>query len=243
MKKIKFLSRKLKTFTFNDIFLLAETPKEELQEKLNKLVEENVLKKTAHGYIYCEFDYLPQSTLQTVKKEPVTIVKNDDFVKFAQKDYGNMKSLTLEELNEIPEYNRKKYIKFFELLKLTRGLYGKQLINFVKEYNKNNPNDKTSHQTIYGKRNKYAKFGPNSLVAKYGKPRKLYYPDMEKYYSVFKKYYFTPEKLNIEDCRKLTAQALNIPLNNFPSQITLRRRLLKDYTIVEMKNIRNSLCF
>ena len=116
MKKIKFLSRKLKTFTFNDIFLLAETPKEELQEKLNKLVKENVLKKTAQCYIYCEFDYIPEPIVQTVKKESVTIEKNDDFAKFAQKDYGNMKSLTLEELNEIPEYNRKKYIKFFGII-------------------------------------------------------------------------------------------------------------------------------
>ncbi len=31
MKKIRYLSRKLKAFTFEDIFLLAETPKEKLQ--------------------------------------------------------------------------------------------------------------------------------------------------------------------------------------------------------------------
>lgn len=55
MKKVKFLARKLKAFSFNDIFSLAEMPREELQEKLNKLVEENILKNTAQGYIYCEF--------------------------------------------------------------------------------------------------------------------------------------------------------------------------------------------
>lgn len=30
MKKVKFLARKLKAFSFNDIFSLAELPREEL---------------------------------------------------------------------------------------------------------------------------------------------------------------------------------------------------------------------
>lgn len=70
-----------------------------------------------------------------------------------------MKSLTIEELNEIPEYNRKKYIKFFGLLKLTRGLYGKQLVEFISEYNKQNPDDKISYANIIRKRNLYVRYG------------------------------------------------------------------------------------
>ena len=236
MKKVKFLARKLKAFSFNDIFSLAELPKEELQEKLDKLVEENILKKTTQGYIYCEFDYIPPPTAPTVKGEAVTFVRDDDYVKFSENNYGKMKSLTVEELNEIPEYNRKKYIKFFGLLKLTRGLYGKQLVEFIREYNKQNPDDKTSYANIIRKRNLYVRYGPEALVAKFGKPRKLYYPDMEKYY-------FSPKKLNIEDCRQLTAKELHIPLDKFPHRITFRRRLLKDYTTIEMKNKRNFLCF
>lgn len=243
MKKVKFLARKLKAFSFNDIFSLAEMPREELQEKLNKLVEENILKNTAQGYIYCEFDYIPPPTVPTVKGETVTFVRDDDYVKFSENNYGKMKSLTVEELNEIPEYNRKKYIKFFGLLKLTRGLYGKQLVEFIREYNKQNPDDKTSYANIIRKRNIYVRYGPEALVAKFGEPRKLYYPDMEKYYMVFKKYYFSPKKLNIEACRQLTAKELHIPLEQFPHRITFRRRLLKDYTTIEIKNKRNFLCF
>lgn len=243
MKKVKFLARKLKAFSFNDIFSLAEMPREELQEKLNKLIEENILKNTAQGYIYCEFDYIPPPTAPTVKGEAVTFVRDDDYVKFSENNYGKMKSLTVEELNEIPEYNSKKYIKFFGLLKLTRGLYGKQLVEFIREYNKQNPDDKTSYANIIRKRNLYVRYGPEALVAKFGKPRKLYYPDMEKYYMVFKKYYFSPKKLNIEACRQLTAKELHIPLEQFPHRITFRRRLLKDYTTIEIKNKRNFLCF
>lgn len=243
MKKIKFLVRKLKTFTFNDIFLMAEIPKEELQEKLNKLIEENILKRTTQGYIYCDFDYMPPPTAPTVKGESITFVEDEDYVKFSENDYCKMKSLSFDELENIPEYNRKKYVKFFSLLELTRSLYGKQLVGFIKEYNKQNPDDKTSYATIIRKRNLYAKFGPKALVAKFGKPRKLYYPDMEKYYALFKKYYFSPQKLNAETCRQLTAKELNIPLDKFPHRITFRRRLLKDYTTIEMKNKRNFLCF
>ena len=243
MKKVKFLARKLKAFSFNDIFSLAELQKAEMQEKLDNLVDENILKKTAQGYIYCEFDYVPPPTAPTVKGEAVTFVRDDDYVKFSENDYGKMKSLSLEELGNIPEYNRKKYTKFFGLLKLTRGLYGKQLVEFIKEYNKQNPDDKTSYANIIRKRNLYVKYGPEALVAKFGKPRKLYYPDMEKYYAIFKKYYFSPKKLNIEDCRQLTAKELHIPLDKFPHRITFRRRLLTDYTTIEMKNKRNFLCF
>lgn len=45
MKKVKFLARKLKAFSFNDIFSLAEMPREELQEKLDKLVEKKYFEK------------------------------------------------------------------------------------------------------------------------------------------------------------------------------------------------------
>ena len=115
MKKVKFLARKLKAFSFNDIFSLAELPKEELQEKLDKLVEENILKKTTQGYIYCEFDYVPPPTAPTVKGEAVTFVRDDDYVKFSENDYGKMKSLSLAELGNIPEYNRKNSLDYLNL--------------------------------------------------------------------------------------------------------------------------------
>lgn len=117
------------------------------------------MKNTAQGYIYCEFDYIPPPTAPTVKGEAVTFVRDDDYVKFSENNYGKMKSLTIEELNEIPEYNRKKYIKFFGLLKLTRGLYGKQLVEFISEYNKQNPDDKISYANIIRKRNLYVRYG------------------------------------------------------------------------------------
>lgn len=54
MEKIIYLSKKLKAFTFNEIYLLAEMEKEKLEKCLNELVENGTLKQDAQGYIYVE---------------------------------------------------------------------------------------------------------------------------------------------------------------------------------------------
>lgn len=54
MTKIKYLARKLKAFTFNEIFILAEMEAVQLKKTLDKLVEELVLKQDTQGYIYIE---------------------------------------------------------------------------------------------------------------------------------------------------------------------------------------------
>ena len=45
MEKIIYLSKKLKAFTFDEIFLLAEMEKENLEKCLNELVEDETLKQ------------------------------------------------------------------------------------------------------------------------------------------------------------------------------------------------------
>ncbi len=52
MDKIIYLARKLKTFDFDEIFLLAEIPKQTLMKYLEELVETGELKKLKTGYVY-----------------------------------------------------------------------------------------------------------------------------------------------------------------------------------------------
>ena len=52
MEKIIYLARKLKAFTFDEIYMLAEIPKEELKLILEKLVSENTLKEDTQGYLF-----------------------------------------------------------------------------------------------------------------------------------------------------------------------------------------------
>ncbi|MCI5823731.1 MAG: hypothetical protein MRZ90_02205 [Candidatus Gastranaerophilales bacterium] len=49
MEKIIYLSKKLKAFTFDEIFLLAEIEKENLEKCLNELVEDETLKQDVNS--------------------------------------------------------------------------------------------------------------------------------------------------------------------------------------------------
>lgn len=159
MKKIRYLSRKLKAFTFEDIFLLAETPKEILLSILQELVDEGTLKKTNQEFVCCEFKQTPPPTEPVVKNTITKCIRHEDFVKFAEIDTPNTKNLTSQELEEIPEYNRKKRDKYLHLLKITNGLHGKKLMEFIAEYNKLNPQNRTSYANLIRKRNAYVRYG------------------------------------------------------------------------------------
>lgn len=243
MKKIRYLSRKLKAFTFEDIFLLAETPKEKLQSALQELIDEGVLKKTSQGYVFCEFKQIPPPTEPVVRNTATRFIQDEDFVKFTEINTPNIKNLTSQELEEIPEYNRKKRDKYLHLLKITNGLHGKKLMEFIDEYNQLNLSNRTSYANLIRKRNAYVRYGDIALISKFGTPRKVYYPDMEEYYAIFKKFYLSNYGISFEECRKNVAKIFQIPLEKFPSSMTFRRRLCKDFSKDEVRNIRNRLCF
>ena len=188
MKKIRYLSRKLKAFTFEDILLLAETPKEKLQNALQELIEEGLLKKTNQGFVFCELKQIPPPTEPVVKNTETRFIQDEDFVKFVEIATHNIKNLISQELEEIPEYNRKKRDKYLHLLKITNGLHGKKLMEFIDEYDQLKPSNRTSYANLIRKRNAYVRYGDVALISKFGTPRKSYYPDMEEYYAIFKKF-------------------------------------------------------
>lgn len=206
MKKIRYLSRKLKAFTFEDIFLLAETPKEKLQSTLQELIDEGVLKKTNQGYVFCEFKQIPLPTEPVVRNTATRFIQDKDFVKFVEINTPNIKNLTSKELEEIPEYNRKKRDKYLHLLKITNGLHGKKLMKFIDEYNQLNPSNRTSYANLIRKRNAYVRYGDVALISNFGTPRKSYYPDMEEYYAIFKKFYLANYGISIRKSRENTAK-------------------------------------
>ena len=117
-KKICYLSRKLKAFTFEELYVLAETPKDELKQILQTMVKENILKKTSHGYVYCEFDYVPSPAKPEVKAETVKFVRDNDFIKFKTKsiipDYTPARNLSPEELEKIPIETLRKLEKYYD---------------------------------------------------------------------------------------------------------------------------------
>ncbi len=114
-------------------------------------------------------------------------------------------------MEEIPEYNRKKRDKYLYLLKITRGLHGKKLMEFIDEYNKLNHSNRTSYANLIRKRNAYVRYGDVALISKFGTPRKPYYPDMEDYYAIFKKFYLSNYGISFEECRKMSQKYFRFP--------------------------------
>ena len=92
MEKIIYLARKLKVFTFNDIFLLAETSKEELKNSLQKLVKEGVLKNTNQGFIFGKFKQIPPPAEPAVKSAKTRFINEKDFIKFDEVTIPDIKN-------------------------------------------------------------------------------------------------------------------------------------------------------
>ena len=93
MEKIIYLSKKLKAFTFNEIYLLAEMEKEKLEKCLNESVENGTLKQDAQGYIYIE-------RIQTVIKD---IIKGSSIKKQKAEKFGIFIP-SLQEANKVSFY-------------------------------------------------------------------------------------------------------------------------------------------
>ncbi len=77
MEKIIYLSKKLKAFTFDEIFLLAEMEKESLEKCLNELVENGTLKQDTQGYIYVE--HIPTIIKDIIKSSNTKKQKTENF--------------------------------------------------------------------------------------------------------------------------------------------------------------------
>lgn len=73
MEKIIYFARKLKSFSFDDIFLLAEISKEKLKIILDELVEKGLLKKLSTGYIFIE------QNINSKKVKKITQNKKEDY--------------------------------------------------------------------------------------------------------------------------------------------------------------------
>ena len=84
MEKIIYLARKLKAFTFDEIYMLAEMSKEELNLILEKLVSENILKEDAQGYLFIKGldNWRPKGSVRT---KP--FVESAEYEKFKQESF------------------------------------------------------------------------------------------------------------------------------------------------------------
>lgn len=122
MEKIIYLSKKLKAFTFDEIFLLAEMEKESLEKCLNELIENETLKQDTQGYIYVE--HIPTMIKDIIQSSNTKKQKTEKFGIF------------------IPTLNKFDKIEFSELVT-------DFLINYTKKFC--SPSTLRNYQSIFNK--------------------------------------------------------------------------------------------
>lgn len=150
---------------------------------------------------------------------------------------GTFSDITEEEKNDIaraayeaaPEYNRKKFDKYINILEASKGLKGAQLKSFIEKWNELNPDMKTSYRRVLDARKQVDENGTVALLGEYGKSKGATKVD-EYYYQFFEKMYLTESKVPAHACWVAAlgyAQQIDnsITADDFPSAITFLRLL------------------
>ena len=116
MKKIIYLARKLKAFTFDEIFMLAEIPKEELSSMLEQLISENVLKEDSQGYLFIKGldNWRPKGSIRT---KP--FVEGSEYDKFKQQKPKDKSKKSEKDKNYglfVPHNDLSENLSFYEII-------------------------------------------------------------------------------------------------------------------------------
>jgi predicted transposase YbfD/YdcC len=208
-QKLWNVSRKLKNFTLDDILIISGINEEKVIIYLELFVRNKLLMKNNGNFVVTE-DKL------------VILPESDD-----------------EEYFLSPEWAKKQANKYLTVIKYARGLKGKELRAFIKEWNENNPEFKTSYQSVQIARRTLYKEGRMGLLAKYGKSKgKTSVKD--EYFEMFKELYLTVLKPSMKTCAKEVKEHFGIKNNEFfPSPISFLRRLKREMTQREIDYARN----
>ena len=116
MKKIVYLARKLKAFTFDEIFMLAEMPKEEISSILEQLISENVIKEDSQGYLFIKGldDWRPKGSIRT---KP--FVEGSEYDKFKQQKPKDKTKKSEKDKNYglfVPHNDLSENLSFYEII-------------------------------------------------------------------------------------------------------------------------------
>lgn len=116
MEKIVYLARKLKAFTFDEIFMLAEIPKEEISSILEQLISENVIKEDSQGYLFINGldDWRPKGSIRT---KP--FVEGSEYDKFKQQKPKDKTKKSEKDKNYglfVPHNDLSENLSFYEII-------------------------------------------------------------------------------------------------------------------------------
>jgi len=224
----------LKSFTIEDLELITGFDEPEILETLKELP----VKSSGNIYTF-EKPILPKSE---IRKEKIRLQKE----KQQETKVLKLLQFTEEELriyNSAPENARKKGDKYLRIIKLTHGATGKRLIDFIRYWNNQYPELKTSTSSVMKARKKLHEEGLLSLLTKYSTHNKGKTCVREDMYSRFKDLYLHESCPSMSSCyEKVRQEFLNsIEEWKFPSYVSFRKRLKDEFTQREIDSLRKKL--
>lgn len=243
---VKLLKRQTRS-KFDELLILSEIGEIELEKILKELISEEVIKKVDNEYVY----RLPLISSVYEKKQKKNKSQKYNSIKrelrsfsteIPKKEIVFRDEKEIEQFNAIPEYAKKFVFKYLSAMKAAGGLGGKALQLFLKNFTEHNPDYKVSYTSFMRVKKDYARYGIAGVVPDYGNRTPLATTDEE--YATFKKLYLTPDSRSLASCLKIMKEKgvfgdrLIIPTEN-----TFKRRLLKDFSVEEIKQIRTKHIF
>ena len=141
------------------------------------------------------------------------------------------KTETSLKYSNVPNWAKQQAQKYLPILKEADRLKGKELKEFIQNWNLNNPNLTTSYASVIRMRNRYVEEGLSGLISRYGtNSKKSTVSDV--YFDYFKKLYLKEGGPSIRSCWELTfGHAILedcIDKTKFPSHMSFARRLYKE---------------
>ena len=207
--KLWNIARKLKTFTLDEIVIISGINEEKVLIYLEVLLRIGQIKRNQSGYV----------------------VLNDK--------YRVPEETEDEQFFLSPEWAKKQATKYLMIIKAARGFKGKMLRKFVKDWNEENPDFKTSYQSIQRARQILYKEGRMGLLAKYGKTKGIT-SVKDEHFQLFKELYLTVLKPSMKACTREVKEHFGIKDNeSFPSPISFLRRLKREMAQSEIDYARN----
>jgi hypothetical protein len=242
-EKILILAKKMSKIYKDELLIIFDEDKSEIENDLQELINEGDLQEIGNDVF--AFVRKNEGIVKNIDSEKLYQVKIPDFddqkgfsIKVDDENF-------LEKYNDAPYWIKKKAYKYLKLLKETECLLGKKLDEFVKNWNCENYDLKTTSSAIYKIRKIIKNYGSEGLLVYACHHKRTGGMIDQELYSIFKDLYLKYNGPSLRECVEKVKEEYfknnpSIPEDEFPANYIFLNRLKKEYTNPEIDNIRNS---
>ena len=150
---------------------------------------------------------------------------------FAQDKYLGETEINIK-YSEVPSWKKLQAEKYVRILEASKGLKGKELKDFIDNWNNNDEEEfTTSYPSLIRMRRRYFRYGVAGLISRHGE-HLTGSSVSDKYFEYFKSLYLVEGAPSLRSCRDLTlgyaVREDDVDRKTFPSFMAFKRRLVKE---------------